>query len=75
MKRVAISPGELPWWFALGGYAAMYLPLYSWAAFSEYALWQNEDHAHGALVLLVLIWRSGECAPRSSPRRRDRHAA
>ena len=34
----------------------MYLPLYSWAAFSEYALWQNEDHAHGALVLLVLIW-------------------
>jgi len=56
MKRVAISPGELPWWLALGGYAAMYLPLYSWAAFSEYALWQSEDHAHGALVLLVLIW-------------------
>ena len=34
----------------------MYLPLYWWAAFSEYALWQNEDHAHDALVLLVLIW-------------------
>jgi len=56
MKRVAIGPGDLPWWIALGGYAAMYLPLYWWAAFSEYALWQNEDHAHGALVLLVLIW-------------------
>jgi exosortase B len=56
MKRLATSPGELPWWIAVGGYAAMYLPLYWWAAFSEHALWQNEDHAHGALVLLVLLW-------------------
>jgi exosortase B len=56
MKRLTIGPAELPWWIALGGFAAMYVPLYWWAAFSEYALWQNEDHAHGALVLLVLIW-------------------
>ena len=34
----------------------MYLPLYWWAAFSENALWQTDDHAHGALILLVLIW-------------------
>jgi len=55
-RRLAFGPAELPWWIALGGYAAMYLPLYWWAAFSENALWQTDDHAHGALILLVLIW-------------------
>jgi exosortase B len=55
-KRLAFGPAELPWWIALGGFAAMYVPLYSWAAFSENALWQTDDHAHGALILLVLIW-------------------
>jgi exosortase B len=56
MKRVAFGPAELPWWIALGGFAAMYLPLYWWAAFSENALWQTDEHGHGALILLVLIW-------------------
>ena len=56
MKRLAIGPAELPWWIALGGFAAMYLPLYWWAAFSENALWQTDEHGHGALILLVLVW-------------------
>ena len=56
MRRIAIGPAELPWYIALGGFAVMYLPLYWWAAFSEGALWQSDDHAHGALVLLVLVW-------------------
>jgi exosortase B len=55
-KRIAFGPAELPWWIAFGGFLAMYLPLYWWAAFSENALWQTDDHAHGALILLVLIW-------------------
>jgi exosortase B len=55
-KRLAFGPAELPWWIALGGFAAMYLPLYWWAGFSENALWQTDEHAHGALILLVLIW-------------------
>jgi exosortase B len=55
-RRLAFGPAELPWWIAFGGYLAMYLPLYWWAAFSENALWQTDDHAHGALILLVLIW-------------------
>ena len=56
MKRLAIGQSELPWWIALGGFAAMYLPLYWWAAFSENALWQTDEHGHGALILLVLVW-------------------
>lgn len=46
-------PAQLPWWIALGGFAAMYLPLYWWAA---NGIWQTDDHAHGALILLVLVW-------------------
>jgi len=56
MRRFATREAELPWWIALAGFAAMYLPLYWWAAFSENALWQTDEHGHGALILLVLIW-------------------
>ena len=38
---------------ALAGYAVMYLPVYWWAAGS---IWQSDDHAHGAIVLAVVIW-------------------
>jgi exosortase B len=41
------------WWIALAGFAAMYMPVYWWAA---NLVWQSDDHAHGALILLVLIW-------------------
>ncbi len=37
----------------LAGFAAMYLPTYWWAA---NGIWQSDDHAHGALVLIIVIW-------------------
>ena len=55
-SRFAAGPAELPWWIAIAGFAAMYLPLYWWAAFSPTAIWQTEEQGHGALILLVLLW-------------------
>ena len=55
-RRRAVSrraAAELPWWIALAGFAAMYLPLYWWAA---NGIWQTDEHGHGALILLVLLW-------------------
>lgn len=59
MSRV--SPTELrrpaheamAWYLALAGFAAMYLPVYGWAAQD---IWQSEDHGHGPLVLAVIVW-------------------
>ncbi|MCE9657619.1 MAG: exosortase B [Burkholderiales bacterium] len=61
MSSVLPSPSPAPlgadrnaaWWIVLAGFAAMYLPLY-WNAAN--GLWQSEDHAHGALVLAVIVW-------------------
>ena len=44
---------EAPWLWVLAGFAAMYGPLYFTAATG---LWQTDDHAHGALVLGVIVW-------------------
>ena len=44
---------DLPWLIALAGFAAMYVPLYWWAA---NGIWQSDDHAHGALIGIVLVW-------------------
>jgi exosortase B len=53
-RRSSIGEGAgLAWLIALAGYAAMYLPVY-WRAAG--GLWQTDDHAHGALVLLVTLW-------------------
>jgi exosortase B len=41
------------WWFAIVGFAAMYLPVYWWAA---NGIWQSDEQAHGALILLVMLW-------------------
>jgi len=41
------------WLIALAGYAAMYLPIY-WQAAG--GIWQSDDHAHGAIVLVVVLW-------------------
>jgi exosortase B len=41
------------WWFAIAGFAAMYLPVYWWAA---NGIWQSDEQAHGALILLVMLW-------------------
>jgi exosortase B len=58
--RIARDPADLPnaqsqrpWWVAIAGFAAMYLPLYWWAA---NGIWQSDEQAHGALILLVLLW-------------------
>jgi exosortase B len=41
------------WLIALAGFAAMYLPIYWWAANT---IWQSDDHAHGAIILMVVGW-------------------
>lgn len=41
------------WLVALAGFAAMYLPVYWWAAKS---IWQTDEQAHGAIILLVVGW-------------------
>jgi len=38
---------------ALAGFAAMYVPVYWWAAGT---IWQSDEHAHGAIVLAVAVW-------------------
>jgi len=52
-SRIVPRSADLPWWIAIGGYAAMYLPVYWWAA---NGIWQTDEHGHGALILLVLLW-------------------
>ena len=47
------APWRSPWALALGGFAAMYVPVYWWAAAN---IWQSDEQAHGALVLLVVLW-------------------
>lgn len=52
----AITPSVIPrttWIVVLVGFAAMYLPTYWWAA-NE--LWQADEYAHGAIIVLVVIW-------------------
>lgn len=44
---------NLPWFIALAGFAAMYLPVYIWAA---EGIWQSEEQGHGPIVLAVLLW-------------------
>jgi len=43
----------LPWIVALAGFAAMYFPVYWWAA---NGIWQTDDHGHGPIILAVLVW-------------------
>lgn len=53
-RAVSLSaPPRLTWLIVLTGFAAMYLPTYWWAA---NGIWQSDDHAHGAIILLVVIW-------------------
>jgi hypothetical protein len=41
------------WWVVLLGFASAYGPVYFAAAGS---IWQDDNHAHGALVLAVVLW-------------------
>ena len=47
-----LSP-HLAWFLALGGFLAMYAPVYWWASGG---IWQTEEQGHGAIVLAVLAW-------------------
>jgi exosortase B len=49
----AAANPRLAWLIALAGFAAMYAPVYWWAA---EGIWQSEDHGHGPIVLAVLVW-------------------
>jgi exosortase B len=42
----------VPWLVALAGFAAMYLPVYWWAATT---FWQSDEQAHGLIVLIVTL--------------------
>lgn len=41
------------WLLAIGGFLAMYVPLYWWAA---NGIWETEEQGHGAIVLAVMVW-------------------
>jgi exosortase B len=43
----------LAWCLAIGGFFAMYSPVYFGAALG---IWQREEHVHGAIVLAVMVW-------------------
>jgi len=45
--------GDRAWLLAGIGFAAMYLPVYWWAA---NGIWQSEEQGHGALILAVMLW-------------------
>lgn len=55
MPQTVSLPGTLKasWLIVLVGFAAMYLPTY-WSAAN--GIWQTDDHAHGAIILLVVVW-------------------
>lgn len=46
----SLSPA---WALAIAGFAAMYVPLYWWAA---NGIWQTEEQGHGAIILVVMAW-------------------
>ena len=41
------------WLVLIAGFAAMYVPLYWWAA---QGIWQSEEQGHGAIILAVMLW-------------------
>ena len=41
------------WLLAIAGFAAMYVPLYWWAA---EGIWQTDEQGHGAIILAVMLW-------------------
>jgi exosortase B len=51
--RGAAGSSDAPWFVALAGFAAMFVPVYWWAA---NGIWQSDEQAHGALILLVMLW-------------------
>lgn len=60
MSIASIHPAQpyAAWLAILLGFAAMYLPIYWWAANT---IWRSEEHAHGAIILLVAYWLFWRC--------------
>lgn len=57
--RVATTSPHIAWWAAIGGFAAMYIPLYWWAIEGSHGIggiWQTEEQGHGAIILAVMVW-------------------
>ena len=52
-RRSQAGAPDAIWLIVLAGFAAMYVPVYWWAAAG---IWQTDEQAHGALVLLVMLW-------------------
>lgn len=52
-RRSALTAIPPEWLLPLVGLAVMYSPIYWRAAQS---IWQTEEHGHGAIILLVLVW-------------------
>jgi len=48
-----VGRSDRAWLLAGIGFAAMYLPVYWWAANT---IWQSEEQGHGALILAVMLW-------------------
>ena len=49
----------MAWLAAIGGFAAMYVPLYWWAVEGSHGIggiWQTEEQGHGAIILAVMLW-------------------
>ena len=42
-----------PWWLAVAGLLALYLPVY-WHAMHSH--WEREEHAHGPMILAIAAW-------------------
>jgi exosortase B len=53
LRDVSGARTDWSWVLAGVGFAAMYLPVYWWAA---NGIWQSEEQGHGALILAVLVW-------------------
>ena len=52
--RLPVGAGvSSSWLLAIVGFAAMYLPLYWWAA---QTIWETEEQGHGAIILAVMVW-------------------
>jgi exosortase B len=52
-RWLADSDRVTPWLIVLAGFAVMYVPVYWWAA---HVIWQSDDHAHGPIILAVIVW-------------------
>jgi exosortase B len=44
---------QATWFVAIAGFIGLFAPVY-WSAAT--GLWQNDDHAHGPIILAVVIW-------------------